>query len=36
MEVYRPAHHCAMGVCHIANKIEKLSAIFDMEFIGVC
>jgi L-arabinose isomerase len=31
-----PAHHCAVGVGHIASKIEKLGALLDMEVIKVC
>jgi L-arabinose isomerase len=30
-----PAHHCAIGVGHIAPKLEKLAAILDMEFVQV-
>ncbi|MCF7817173.1 MAG: L-fucose/L-arabinose isomerase family protein [Kiritimatiellales bacterium] len=31
-----PAHHCAIGVGHIAGKIEKLSALLGMETRRVC
>jgi L-arabinose isomerase len=31
-----PAHHCAVGVGHIAGKIEKLGSLLDMETIRVC
>ncbi len=31
-----PAHHCAIGVGHIANKIEKLGHILDMDVIKIC
>ena len=31
-----PAHHCAIGVGHIARKIEKLAAILGIEFERVC
>lgn len=31
-----PAHHCAIGIGHIAEKLENLAAIFGMEFIRVC
>ncbi|MGZ4987107.1 MAG: arabinose isomerase, partial [Limisphaerales bacterium] len=31
-----PAHHCAIGVGHIAQKLEKLSALFGIEFIQIC
>jgi len=31
-----PAHHCAIGVGHIAGKIEKLAAILNIECRTVC
>lgn len=31
-----PAHHCAVGVGHIAQKIEKLGALLGMDVIKVC
>ena len=31
-----PAHHCAIGVGHIAGKIEKLGHILGMEVVRVC
>lgn len=31
-----PAHHCAVGVGHIATRIEKLGALLDLEVIRVC
>ena len=31
-----PAHHCAVGVGHIAGKIEKLGLLLDLETIQVC
>jgi L-arabinose isomerase len=31
-----PAHHCAIGVGHIAEKIDKLAAIFGIPSIRVC
>lgn len=31
-----PAHHCAIGVGHIASKIEKLGAILELECIRIC
>lgn len=31
-----PAHHCAIGVGHIASKIEKLGALLGMEVVKVC
>jgi len=33
---YGPAHHCAVGLGHIASKIEKLGALLNMEVIKVC
>ena len=31
-----PAHHCAIGVGHIAGKIEKLAALLGIECVRVC
>jgi L-arabinose isomerase len=31
-----PAHHCAVGVGHIASKIEKLGALLGIETVRVC
>jgi L-arabinose isomerase len=31
-----PAHHCAVGVGHIADKISKLGSLLGMETIQVC
>ena len=31
-----PAHHCAIGVGHIANKLKKLSALLEMECLQIC
>jgi L-arabinose isomerase len=31
-----PAHHCAVGVGHIASKIEKLAQLLGMESAKVC
>ncbi len=31
-----PAHHCAIGVGHIASKIRKLGALLGVETIQVC
>jgi L-arabinose isomerase len=31
-----PAHHCAVGVGHIAAKIEKLGALLGLEAMRVC
>jgi L-arabinose isomerase len=31
-----PAHHCAVGIGHIASKIQKLGQLLNMEVIQVC
>ncbi|MGE5360080.1 MAG: arabinose isomerase, partial [Bacteroidales bacterium] len=31
-----PAHHCAVGVGHVASKIEKLGRLLDLNVIRVC
>lgn len=31
-----PAHHCAIGVGHIAQKIKKLAKLLNIEFIQIC
>jgi L-arabinose isomerase len=31
-----PAHHCAIGVGHIAGKIEKLGQILDINVVKIC
>ena len=31
-----PAHHCAVGVGHIADKIKKLGLLLGMETVCVC
>ena len=31
-----PSHHCAIGVGHVAEKIEKLAMILGIEVIRVC
>jgi L-arabinose isomerase len=30
-----PAHHCAIGVGHIAGKIEKLGQILGIEVVKI-
>jgi len=31
-----PAHHCAVGVGHIADKIDKLGLLLGLETVRVC
>ncbi len=31
-----PAHHCAVGIGHIASKIEKLGKLLEIEVVRVC
>jgi L-arabinose isomerase len=31
-----PAHHCAVGVGHIADKIDKLGKLLKVEVANVC
>jgi L-arabinose isomerase len=31
-----PAHHCAVGITHIARKLEKLAALLGIECVKVC
>jgi L-arabinose isomerase len=31
-----PAHHCAVGVGHIASKIKKLGALLNMDAVQIC
>jgi L-arabinose isomerase len=33
---YGPAHHCAVGVGHIASKIAKLGQLLNIEVVQVC
>jgi L-arabinose isomerase len=33
---YAPAHHCAVGVGHIAAKLEKLGALLEIDVVRVC
>jgi L-arabinose isomerase len=34
--VHGPAHHCAVGIGHIASKLEKLGSLLGMETVRVC
>jgi L-arabinose isomerase len=31
-----PAHHCAVGVGHIAGRLEKLAKLLDLPFVQIC
>jgi L-arabinose isomerase len=31
-----PAHHCAIGVGHISDKIQKLGQILGTEVVKIC
>ncbi|WP_396635709.1 hypothetical protein [Maribacter sp. R77961] len=31
-----PSHHCAIGVGHIANKIEKLGNLLNLRMVKIC
>jgi L-arabinose isomerase len=31
-----PAHHCAVGVGHLAGKLKKLGALLGMQCVQVC
>ena len=31
-----PAHHCAVGVGHIADKLEKLGSLLELDVVRVC
>lgn len=31
-----PSHHCAIGVGHVADKIEKIAFLLNISFIKVC
>ena len=34
--VHGPAHHCAVGLGHIADKIEKLGKLLRIEAVKIC
>jgi L-arabinose isomerase len=31
-----PAHHCAVGVGHVAGKVAKLGILLGLETVRVC
>jgi len=31
-----PAHHCAVGIGHVATKLSKLARLLDIPFVQVC
>ncbi|MGM0621784.1 MAG: arabinose isomerase, partial [Bacteroidota bacterium] len=31
-----PAHHCAIGVGHLAGKIEKLGRLLNLKVVNIC
>ncbi len=31
-----PAHHCAVGIGHIASKLDKLAALLEIKMIKIC
>jgi L-arabinose isomerase len=31
-----PSHHCAVGIGHVAEKIEKLASVLEIEYFRVC
>ncbi|WP_448699305.1 arabinose isomerase [Mucilaginibacter sp. AW1-3] len=33
---YGPAHHCAVGIGHIASKLDKLGQLLNIEVIQIC
>ena len=33
---YGPAHHCAVGIGHIASKLKKFAALIGIEMVQVC
>jgi L-arabinose isomerase len=33
---YGPAHHCAVGIGHLSDKIQKLGQLLNLEVVRVC
>ena len=33
---HAPAHHCAVGIGHIASKLEKLGSLLQLDVVRVC
>lgn len=33
---YGPAHHCAVGVGHLANQLEKVAALLSVRMVRIC
>ena len=31
-----PAHHCAVGIGHLADKLKKLAKLLDLPFVQIC
>lgn len=31
-----PSHHCAIGVGHVGDKLERLAAVYGLDFVRVC
>jgi L-arabinose isomerase len=31
-----PAHHCAVGLGHLADKLEKLGKLLGIEVVRIC
>lgn len=31
-----PSHHCAIGVGHIAHKLEKVAFLLNFQMIRIC
>jgi L-arabinose isomerase len=31
-----PAHHCAIGIGHISNQLDKVAQLLQLPFVRVC